>query len=244
MRASSVIPTAVSVALDATGNLSIGYKDKRIEYRWKNRPVVIIDSLNHLGRNINCSEEDPQSCDLLLPVTHPKISLSDFVPVPVPGPTMTVVDLMPQSAYRTSRHVNVAVADANQSSMKRFTPPFTLTQQKVTDWQLSPKSLPLSVDHGVRARPTPPSSVPKHPGDHVAHGLCVCRQALSDVAHSIVGLFGHGPSLSSAVNNGTLGIHYLTIVEAYTLERLEVWLHVVPLTIGWATAARPWPVSP
>lgn len=62
------------------------------------------------------------------------------------------------------------------------------------------------------------------------------------------GFFGHGGALASAVYNGTLTAYFvLTIVNGWTQRRIhrrvEVWLHVVPLLIGWSTAIASLPLT-
>lgn len=52
--------------------------------------------------------------------------------------------------------------------------------------------------------------------------------------------FGQGSRLSSALYNGCLALYYLLTVRYGWTEsqckKIEPWLHVVPLTVGWATA--------
>jgi len=55
------------------------------------------------------------------------------------------------------------------------------------------------------------------------------------------GFIGHGAGLSSIVFNGSLTLFFLLTVrfgwsEERTKRRIEPWVHIVPLSIGWGTA--------
>jgi hypothetical protein len=57
----------------------------------------------------------------------------------------------------------------------------------------------------------------------------------------VAGLFGHGGSLTSIFYNGSLTLYFLLVVrygwkERRIKEKMELWLHAIPMAAGWSTA--------
>jgi hypothetical protein len=58
---------------------------------------------------------------------------------------------------------------------------------------------------------------------------------------TVFGFLGHGSSLSSGSYNGTLPLYFLLVIRyGWSHDRVKskakVWIHSIPLTIGWGTA--------
>ena len=55
------------------------------------------------------------------------------------------------------------------------------------------------------------------------------------------GFWGQGGALTSICYNGSLTLYFLLVVrygwkEEYIKRKVEVWLHLIPIAIGWSTA--------